>query len=162
VIGFSTANIIPRRTQKMVYKMKILLDQRLDPLYEAVIEATEEAILNAMCMARPMTGVNDHHVPALPLDEVRRFVDACRPIFRSVKKKPEKPAAPAAKERPSDADREGTVTVAEALPTAVRGAEGIPFPTRPAPANGANGTPGGEGDRAGEQNGSPPPDDSDR
>ena len=31
--------------------MKILLDQRLDPLYEAVMEATEEAILNSMCMA---------------------------------------------------------------------------------------------------------------
>jgi D-aminopeptidase len=41
VVGFSTANVIPRRTQKMVYKMKILLDQRLDPLYEAVMEATE-------------------------------------------------------------------------------------------------------------------------
>ena len=53
VVGFSTANMIPRRTQKMVYKMKILLDQRLDPLYEAVMEATEEAILNSMCMASP-------------------------------------------------------------------------------------------------------------
>ena len=58
VVGFSTANVIPRRTRKMVYKMKILLDQRLDPLYEAVMEATEEAILNSMCMATPMAGVN--------------------------------------------------------------------------------------------------------
>ena len=66
VVGFSTANIIPRRTQKMVYKLKILLDQRLDPLYEAVMEATEEAILNAMCMAEPMKGVNDNYCPALP------------------------------------------------------------------------------------------------
>ncbi|HEY0882265.1 MAG TPA: P1 family peptidase, partial [Archangium sp.] len=81
VVGFSTANIIPRRTQKMVYKLKILLDQRLDPLYEAVMEATEEAILNAMCMATEMTGVNGNHVPALPLDEVRRFMEACRPML---------------------------------------------------------------------------------
>ncbi|RKG66237.1 P1 family peptidase, partial [Corallococcus terminator] len=133
VVGFSTANIIPRRTQKMVYKMKILLDQRLDPLYEAVMEATEEAILNAMCMATPMTGVNDNYSPALPLDEVRRFVDACRPIFASVKKRPHQTSAPVSKERPSDEDREGEVTVSSALPTNVRGAEGIPFPTRPAP-----------------------------
>ncbi|RKH05900.1 MULTISPECIES: P1 family peptidase [unclassified Corallococcus] len=133
VVGFSTANIIPRRTQKMVYKMKILLDQRLDPLYEAVMEATEEAILNAMCMATPMTGVNDNYSPALPLDEVRRFVDACRPIFASVKKRPHQTSAPASRERPSDEDREGEVTVSSALPTNVRGAEGIPFPTRPAP-----------------------------
>ncbi len=56
VVGFSTANVIPRRTRKMVYKMKILLDARLDPLYEAVMEATEEAILNSMCMAEAMIG----------------------------------------------------------------------------------------------------------
>lgn len=87
VVAFSTANVIPRRTRKMVYKMKILLDQRLDPLYEAVMEATEEAILNSMCMASPMAGVNGNFVPALPLDEVRKFVDATRPIFASVKKK---------------------------------------------------------------------------
>jgi D-aminopeptidase len=133
VVGFSTANIIPRRTQKMVYKLKILLDQRLDPLYEAVMEATEEAILNAMCMATPMTGVNGNYCPALPLDEVRRFVDACRPVFGLGKKRPPQTSAPVAKERPSDADRQGEVKVAAALPTQVRGAEGIPYPTRPAP-----------------------------
>ncbi|SES78892.1 P1 family peptidase [Stigmatella erecta] len=133
VVGFSTANIIPRRTQKMVYKMKILLDQRLDPLYEAVMEATEEAILNAMCMAEPMTGVNGNFCPALPLDEVRRFVDACRPIFASVKKRLAQTSAPASREKPLDVDKEGDVRVAAALPTEVRGAEGIPYPTRPAP-----------------------------
>jgi D-aminopeptidase len=133
VVGFSTANLIPRRTQKMVYRMKIVLDQRLDPLYEAVMEATEEAILNSMCMARPMTGINDNYVPALPLEEVRRFVDATRPIFASVKKKPQESASPPSRERPQDVDREGNVTMASALPTAVRGAEGIPIPTKPAP-----------------------------
>ncbi|XXF75053.1 P1 family peptidase [Myxococcaceae bacterium GXIMD 01537] len=132
VVGFSTANIIPRRTQKMVYKLKILLDQRLDPLYEAIMEATEEAILNAMCMAEPMTGVNGNHCPALPLDEVRRFMEAVRPVFGG-KKRPPATSAPVARERPADEDREGEVKVAEALPTQVRGAEGIPYPTRPVP-----------------------------
>jgi D-aminopeptidase len=83
VVGFSTANVIPRRTRKMVYKMKILLDARLDPLYEAVMEATEEAILNSMCMAEAMTGVNDHHVPALPLEEVRDCLLKMRAVFGS-------------------------------------------------------------------------------
>jgi D-aminopeptidase len=128
VVALSTANVIPRRTQKMVYRARVLLDQRLDPLYEAVMEATEEAVLNAMCMARPMDGVNGNYVPALPLDEVRRFVDACRPIFAQVNKAPQDPAEPAAKERPLDADQEGTIKLARALPTAVRGAEGIPVP----------------------------------
>jgi D-aminopeptidase len=146
VVGFSTANIIPRRTQKMVYKLKILLDQRLDPLYEAVMEATEEAILNSMCMAEPMKGVNDNYCPALPLDEVRRFVDACRPIFASVKKRPQQSSAPASREKPQDADKEGEVRLAEALPTAVRGAEGIPYPTRPAPDEADSSAPGGSSD----------------
>jgi D-aminopeptidase len=146
IVGFSTANIIPRRTQKMVYKLKILLDQRLDPLYEAVMEATEEAILNSMCMAEPMKGVNDNYCPALPLDEVRRFVDACRPIFASVKKRPQQSSAPASKEKPQDADKEGEVRLAEALPTAVRGAEGIPYPTRPAPDEAKGSAPGGSSD----------------
>jgi D-aminopeptidase len=131
VVGFSTANVIPRRTQKMVAKLKILLDQRLDPLYEAVMEATEEAILNSMCMATPMDGVNGNQVPALPLGDVRTFVDACRPIFAKVKKKPHEAAMPAARERPLDLDREGTVSVGGALPTEVGSAEGIAFPTRP-------------------------------
>ncbi len=98
VIGFSTANVVPRHTRKTVYKMKILLDQRLDPLYEAVMEATEEAILNALCMATPMAGVDGHEVPALPLDEVRRFVDATKPIFATVNKTPSDAAVPAGKE----------------------------------------------------------------
>ncbi len=81
VVAFSTANVVPRRTRKMVTKMKLLLDVRLDPLYEAVMEATEEAILNSLCMATAMTGVNDHHVPALPLDEVRRCAEVTRRLF---------------------------------------------------------------------------------
>src|ERR1700682_293701 len=64
ILAFSTANKIPRTTQKMIYHMKLLLDQRLNPLYEAAIEATEEAILNSLCMAREVEGVNGNYVPA--------------------------------------------------------------------------------------------------
>jgi D-aminopeptidase len=74
VLAFSTANRVPRETRKMVYRVKILLDQRLDPLYEAVIEATEEAILNSLCMARDASGANGNVVQALPLDDVRELV----------------------------------------------------------------------------------------
>jgi D-aminopeptidase len=97
------------------------------------MEATEEAILNSMCMATSMKGVNDNYVPALPLDEVRRFVNACRPIFASVKKRPQQTSAPVARDKPADVDKEGEVRAGAVLPTEVRGAEGIPYPTRPAP-----------------------------
>ena len=59
----------------MVYRIKVLIDDHLDPLYEAVIECTEEAILNALCMAEDMCGVNANLCPALPLHEIRRCVE---------------------------------------------------------------------------------------
>jgi D-aminopeptidase len=75
ILAFSTANQVPRESRKMVYRMKVLLDQRLDPLYEAVIEATEEAILNALCMAGPLDGANGNVCRALPLAEVKELVE---------------------------------------------------------------------------------------
>ena len=78
VLAFSTANRVPRYSAKMVYRARFLLDDRMDPLYEAVIECTEEAILNALCMARPMEGINDNFCPALPLGLVKRYVEHMR------------------------------------------------------------------------------------
>jgi len=74
VVAFSTANSVPRKTRKMIYRMKVLLDARLNPLYRAAMGATEEAILNALCMAEDMAGVDGHFAPALPLPEVRRIL----------------------------------------------------------------------------------------
>jgi D-aminopeptidase len=79
VIGFSNANSVPRETRKMVYRMKVLLDRVIDPLYKATVEATQEAILNAMCAADTMTGHSGHTAPALPLDEVAELMRRYRP-----------------------------------------------------------------------------------
>jgi len=98
ILAFSTANKIPRTTQKMIYHMKILLDQRLNPLYEAAIEATEEAILNSLCMAREMEGVNGNFAPALPLAEVKEIFERsqlkARPRPEPMQPPPEAPLAP--------------------------------------------------------------------
>ncbi|MCA1825783.1 MAG: P1 family peptidase [Myxococcales bacterium] len=123
ILAFSTANKIPRTTQKMIYHMKILLDQRLNPLYEAAIEATEEAILNSLCMAREMEGVNGNFAPALPLQEVKEVVQ------RSAIKPRPRPSPPPPQAPPPEAPR-----VAEAPPSAARGAEGmmtVPLPKEP-------------------------------
>ena len=74
ILAFSTANQVPRETRKMVYRMKILLDERLDPLYDACVDATEEAILNSLCMAEDMAGANGNVCRALPLADVRELV----------------------------------------------------------------------------------------
>jgi len=81
-LAFSTANKVPRQTRKMVYRMRVLLDARIDPLYEATIEATEEAIVNSLFMAEDMEGVNGNFSPALPLGEVREMVARWQPWER--------------------------------------------------------------------------------
>jgi D-aminopeptidase len=78
VVGFSTANRIPRTTRKMVYQMKVLLDRCIDPLYEAVVEATEEAIVNALFAADTMVGRAGHTAPGLPALEVVEMVRRAR------------------------------------------------------------------------------------
>ncbi len=79
IVGFSTANTVPRSAKGMVYRMKILLDARVDPLYEAAIEASEEAILNSLLMADTMVGHSGHVAPGIPLARLRELLAAYRP-----------------------------------------------------------------------------------
>lgn len=73
IVGFSTGNVVPRKTKKMIYRVKLILDQAINPLYEAVVEATEEAILNSMAMAEDMEGHSGNFAPALPLEKVKKI-----------------------------------------------------------------------------------------
>ncbi|HET6702926.1 MAG TPA: P1 family peptidase, partial [Gemmatimonadaceae bacterium] len=82
-IAFSTAAAVRRPWNAERLTTTELANEQASALFQAVIEATEEAILNSMCMASPMTGINDNHSAALPLEEIRRFVDGVRPIFKS-------------------------------------------------------------------------------
>ena len=81
VVGFSTANAVPRETSKMTAKIEVLLDEACDPLYEAVVECTEEAIVNALCMAEEMRGQSGHVAPALPLDKLTEILRNYRKAF---------------------------------------------------------------------------------
>jgi D-aminopeptidase len=56
--------------------IRCIPNQAMSPLFEAAADATEEAILNAMCMATTTTGINDRVIHALPLDRVRALVGA--------------------------------------------------------------------------------------
>jgi D-aminopeptidase len=130
ILAFSTANQVPRETNKMVYRMKILVDQRLDPLYEAVIDATEEAILNALCMARDMDGVNGNVCKALPLADVKELVEAWQVVSAR-----QAAAPPPGLQRPPPPDVPGKLRAATPAPRP----SGSP-PPRPA---GGDGTPQG-------------------
>jgi L-aminopeptidase/D-esterase-like protein len=42
----------------------------MNPFFAAVVQATEEAVANALVAKEDMTGRDGHHVPALPRDQV--------------------------------------------------------------------------------------------
>jgi D-aminopeptidase len=68
-IAFSTAN--PRAIdQKKKRQITMLPNGELDPLFLGTVQATEEAIVNAMIAAEDMKGINNHFVPALPHDKL--------------------------------------------------------------------------------------------
>lgn len=64
-IAFSTANSGAAAAARVV-DLKMLPNDALDPVFRATVEATEEAIVNALVAAQDMTGIDDHRVIALP------------------------------------------------------------------------------------------------
>lgn len=73
VIAFSTATSVRRHwpAPTLPVILQELPNEQLSPLSQATIEATEEAILNALCMATTVRGTQGHIGEALPLDAVR-------------------------------------------------------------------------------------------
>src|SRR6266704_1582378 len=69
-IAFSTANPRASRDSGLAPVAMISNDQ-ITPLFEATVQATEEAIINAMLAAQTMTGADDVTVYALPHDRLR-------------------------------------------------------------------------------------------
>jgi D-aminopeptidase len=69
-IAFSTANPGAAKT-KGVQSIQMLANDDMNPIFQATVEATEEAIVNAMVGAETMTGYQGHRVIALPHDELR-------------------------------------------------------------------------------------------
>ena len=70
-IAFSTANVFPRRTEHGTFNIQMVVNSRLSSLFQAAIEATEEAIINSMTMATTTTGRNGRTMPAIPLQQLK-------------------------------------------------------------------------------------------
>lgn len=69
-IAFSTANSkAAYRTENQ--NVEFLPNDALGPLFLAAVEATEEAIVNALVAAETMTGINGHTVHELPHDRLQ-------------------------------------------------------------------------------------------
>ncbi len=77
VIAFSTAleARVPMNPAGRTLSQTLLHNDAMSPLFQAVIEATEEAIYNSLFMAETTTGIGGHVVRALPVDKV---LEICR------------------------------------------------------------------------------------
>ncbi len=71
MLAFSTANVIPHYPKEPIYNLTHLADTHVNPLITATVEATEEAILNALTMATSVTGRDNHHIEAINLARLK-------------------------------------------------------------------------------------------
>jgi len=76
VIAFSTAkeNRVAHRTNAKVQNQLSLLNDETSPLFLAVVEATEEAIINSLFMATMTRGFAGHVVEALPIERTLQIL----------------------------------------------------------------------------------------
>ena len=64
-LGFTTANMIAHDEKADLVGCRMLNENRIDLLFEAMADATQEAVLDALVAAGSMTGRAGHHRPAL-------------------------------------------------------------------------------------------------
>ena len=72
-IAFSTANPGAAKTQGTI-NLQMVPNDQMNPLFQATVEATEEAIVNALVGAETMTGADNHTAIALPHDRLRQLM----------------------------------------------------------------------------------------
>ena len=72
-IAFSTANL-GAATRTGIQELEMLPNDKMSPLFLATVQATEEAIVNALVAAESMVGINGNTVYALPHDRLREVL----------------------------------------------------------------------------------------
>jgi D-aminopeptidase len=77
VIAFSTAESVrvAHSVSSRTHERTLLRDEGLSPLFQAMREATEEAIINSMLKATTVTGFRGGTCEAIPVD---RLIEICR------------------------------------------------------------------------------------
>jgi D-aminopeptidase len=78
MLAFSTGNTIPHYPEALTFPMTRMADTHLNPLFTAAVEATEEAIVNALTMATTTIGRDDHRVEAISLSKLSALLSAHR------------------------------------------------------------------------------------
>ncbi len=76
-LAFATGNNLPTKSEQ-VYPLTMIPHQHLNVFFEAVAEATEEAIINSLTAAETTTGFRGRTAHALPLDELKVIMERYR------------------------------------------------------------------------------------
>ncbi len=74
ILAFSTGNRIPATQTGAFHKIRSLSDFWTSPLYQGTVEATQEAIINALTAAQTVVGKDGHTAYGIPLDQVERIM----------------------------------------------------------------------------------------
>lgn len=74
-VAFSTAN--ENSFTHSTSTAQVLGDHMMDPIYKAVADAVEEAILNALCAAETMEGIKHNKIFAMPKGQVATLLGKC-------------------------------------------------------------------------------------
>ncbi len=75
VLAFATTPVEwDRKQPQYVRRGETLFEYSVGPLYSATIQATEEAVINALVTAKTMTGMNGAKIHALPHDRLRKIL----------------------------------------------------------------------------------------
>ena len=75
-IAFSTANPNVANPNQVTHTVQTIPNDLMDPLFTGVVQATEEAVVNALVDNHSMTGRDNHHVEALSHDRLRELMKA--------------------------------------------------------------------------------------
>jgi L-aminopeptidase/D-esterase-like protein len=73
-IAFSTANKNVWAADQVTHSVQTVPNDLIDPIFSGVVEATEEAVVNALVDNQTMTGAGNHRVEALPHDRLRELL----------------------------------------------------------------------------------------
>ena len=74
ILAFSTANKIPKNKSSSFHNIKAINDSWITPFYQATVEATQEAIINALTSARTTVGRDNNTAYGIPLDQVKQIM----------------------------------------------------------------------------------------
>jgi D-aminopeptidase len=71
-VAFSTANPQAPKLSQTLSSANFVPNDRINPIFNAVVLATEEAIVNALVAGETMTGLEGHRVEGIPHEQLRR------------------------------------------------------------------------------------------